>query len=299
MNKKLLSVIIFALVSVLLLGGCGAQKEPTTTAKQSVTATEPTTQSAEDVLKNFINPDHGSAVTLEGKIVLVSIFAGDKETSWNPAAEADHALIEQTRENLGIATAYLTGQAKQYGKELSFVYDWKSDKELRYDTVFEAKLVRMDGMTYSLQNEWLLNNIDTKHLLEKYKADGIIFFFFLNTDYSNIYSPWSLGHANGDYILLEFSNFYLKYNDMDVPPSTYAHEMLHAFGAHDMYYANDYFPQEFVDDMKQSQSNDIMFTVSDGKEITNELSALDAYYVGIGPRPAVAEKWHLAKSEHE
>ena len=47
-------------------------------------------------------------------------------------------------------------------------------------------------------------------------------------------------------------------------------------------------PQEFVDYCSQTGCNDIMFTVNAGETIDNDFTLIDAYYVGIGARPAEA-----------
>ena len=250
-------------------------------------------------MESVINPDHGSAVTPEGKTLLVSIFAGDSSCAWDKSSEEDNARKQQSLSDLQAAAAFLSAQVKRYGKELSFICDWKENADLVYEADFDMLLVRSDGSGYSTQDAWLKANIDTVKLLEKYQADNIIFLFLFNTDEDNTVNPWSLGRANGDYILLEYSNIYLKYDGLDVQPATYAHEILHAFGAHDMYYANSYFPQKYVDYLKQTPCNDIMYTIAETHEITNDFTDLDAYYVGIAPRPAEAEQWGLGLSEHD
>lgn len=164
---------------------------------------------------------------------------------------------------------------------------------------FDSELVRTDGSKYYEQNQWLEDHIDTTYLLDRYDADNIVFLFFFNTDYSNDVNPWSLGHRNGDYIKLEFSNIYMKFDNYDAAAGTYAHELMHAFGAPDMYYANDCIPQEYVDHLKDIGSNEIMYTVSLSNGITNDFTDLDAYYVGIGPRPEEADQWSLGISEHD
>jgi len=42
-----------------------------------------------------------------------------------------------------------------------------------------------------------------------------------------------------------------------------------------------------------------MYTVTDTKEITNDFTDLDAYYVGILDQCGEVGEWGLARSEHE
>ena len=74
--------------------------------------------------------------------------------------------------------------------------------------------------------------------------------------------------------------------------------MMHCFGAHDLYYANEFIPSEYVEHLESIYTNDIMYTVCDSKEIFNDFSDLDAYYVGITDHCDEVEKWGLAISEH-
>lgn len=45
--------------------------------------------------------------------------------------------------------------------------------------------------------------------------------------------------------------------------------------------------------------NDIMFTVNAGETIDSDFTPIDAYYVGIGARPAEADEWGLGPSEYD
>ena len=249
--------------------------------------------------ERYIDPDHGSAVKLEGRVVLVSVFANDASTGWNYASDADRQLMASSLVNLRLAANYLSRQVQRFGKQVSFVYDWEADRDLVYSAYFDSGLVTADGSNYATQQQWLVDNVDACHLLEKYDADSIVFIYFFNTDYSNPIYSWSLNSASGDVITWEYSNFYLKFNELDMPPSSYAHEIMHAFGAPDLYYANEFIPQEYVDHLYDTASKDIMYTVSMSPEIIEEVSDLDAYYVGIAPRPEEADQWSLGISEHD
>ncbi|MBE5959105.1 MAG: hypothetical protein E7254_09640 [Lachnospiraceae bacterium] len=243
--------------------------------------------------------NYGSAKSLEGKVVIASIFANDISTKWDYDSTVDQEIISNSLINLKTATDYLSKQVQRFGKDVSFDYDWETDSDLVYYADFKSELVRFDGSMYDEQRKWLESHIDVSHLINKYSADNILFIFFFNTDYENEVNPWSLGRANGEDLTWEISNFYLKYKDFDMPPASYAHEIMHAFGAHDLYYENEYISQEYIDYLTETASNDIMFKVSLSSEIEEEFSKLDAYYVGIAPRPKEIKKWHLAISEHD
>lgn len=42
-----------------------------------------------------------------------------------------------------------------------------------------------------------------------------------------------------------------------------------------------------------------MFTVNAGETIDSDFTPIDAYYVGIGARPAEADEWGLGPSEYD
>ena len=207
--------------------------------------------------------------------------------------------MKDTLDNLWRGTSYLTEQAAGFGKTAQFVYDWEKDADLKYIAAFDDNLVTEYGDKYNLQRDWVLENIDTEAVKAKYNADNALYLFFFNTDYSNQVNPWTLGYTNCSTYDVEFCNIYVKFdNSFIAPPATYAHEIMHCFGAHDLYYANTYIPQEYVDYCQKTGSNDIMYTVNDGKWIINDFTELDAYYVGLTDHCDEVEKWGLAKSEH-
>ena len=72
------------------------------------------------------------------------------------------------------------------------------------------------------------------------------------------------------------------------PPAVFAHEMLHCFGAYDLYETDSGSPitQKYVDHLMSNHPNDLMnhCFFSDYDLITNVFSNVDAYYVGLtGP----------------
>ena len=242
---------------------------------------------------------HGSAVTPEGKILLVSIYADEKNYSWNYKSEEDQALIDGSIGKLKYATDYITEEVGKYGKDVTFVYDWKDYGDLVYYADFDEDIINLGDGWYDAQDSWIDKNIKTEKIMNKYQADGIIYMFFFNTPYENTVNPCSINHSQGDYVLYEYTNIYMKHDCYDVLTASLAHEILHSFGAHDLYYANRWIPQSYVDECKNTGSNDIMYTVTVSDKVINDFTDLDAYYVGIAPRPSWADKWSLGKSEHE
>lgn len=259
-------------------------------------------ESSEVIYDEYVsdyNGAQGSAGSLRGRTILVSIVTDDAETSWDVNSDEDNQMIYDTLDNLRISTEYLTEQAARYDSDAEFIWDWELCPDLYYTASFEQSLVTEYGDMYDVQKEWIENNVDTATLKNKYRADNVIYLFFFNTDFSNQVNPWYLGYSCSPDYYIEFCNIYVRFDDVFVTkPPTYAHEMMHCFGAHDLYYSNEFISQKYVDHLTENYSNDIMFTVYDSKTISNDFTDLDAYYVGLLDNCKDVRKWHLAKSEH-
>ena len=243
----------------------------------------------------------GSAAKLTGKTVIVSIFANDSTTHWDFSLKADKDIVNTMHRHLGNATKWITKQCKRYDVTAEFVYDWKKNPDLYFTYDFgQTKLVRDDGSEYYTQEDYIEANINTQALLEKYDAENIIYIFYFNTPKDNTVNSWTISDQSGCYT--EIINVFVR-DDYSggfyiMPASSFAHEMLHCYGAHDLYYASISIPQKFVDHMEKTRSKDIMYTVGLGGSITQKFTELDAYYVGLTDSCDLVETWGLAPSSH-
>lgn len=243
----------------------------------------------------------GSASSLSGKTLIVSIFASENTTRWDYSSATDKETQSLMREHLLAATDWLEKQCKSYGTKATFVADWNKYSDLYYSCSFgNQTMVRSDGGAYATQRDFINEHIKTYELLEKHEAQNIIYIFYFNTDETNKINSWSLSDRQG--CLIEVINVFVR-DDMSngyyyMPASSFAHEILHSFGAYDLYYASSAIPQSYVDHCKATSSNDIMYTVSIGKSITQELTELDAYYVGLTDHCSLVDTYGLAKSSH-
>ena len=163
---------------------------------------------------------------------------------------------------------------------------------MKYEAEFTDDIVALNG-NYDLQREWIVNNIDIDKLIKKYNADNIIFMFFFNNKEFKLHSSYTYNQFD-----IELINMFLQEAEGDTYPATYAHEIMHTFGAPDLYMKNDIINEDYINYLIDINSNDIMRTISPGKEITNTFSSLDAYYVGLINSHEDIEKWNLGISEH-
>ncbi len=256
--------------------------------------------------KYHANSAYGSARHIHGRTVIVSIYSDDPTNRWNPLSDVDKDTIEQTLYYLGIAADWISEQASQYGAKAEFIYDWEQHPDLMYRTSFTTELEKDDG-TYTLtvydqQKRYLRNNVDTDALLEKYDADNIIYMFFINSDFSNPANPVTSPRAYlcGDEFYTEHINLCVRFDDYYVTaPSTYAHEILHCFGAYDLYYENQVITEDYVMHCAENGSRDIMYYVTSGDKIYSEFTELDAYYVGLTDYSQEVEDWNLGPSDYQ
>lgn len=252
----------------------------------------------------------GTCGELEGKTLLVSIYINDTSCSWG---SGDAALVEEGLRFLGIAAKWIGDSVSKYGCKAEFVYDWKQYSDLRYEGSVDLDITDMDRLgergDYAAW-EFIDENIDSAALLQKYDADNIAYLFLVNTPGSNPYTSCTRSFYEGMVYPYEMCFMYMFCEDEKETPAAFAHEILHAFGAPDLYSADtdgDGFgiTQEYVDEMERTASNDIMYTTYDAKNeepyydrITNELTEIDAYYVGVTDSSRVVNEWGFGASQH-
>lgn len=248
-----------------------------------------------------VRTDLGSAGSPEGTTVIVSIFANELNTSWNFEAEEDMATRDLMLSYMESATSWLTQQIGAYGAESHFIYDWEANPDLCYTYDFgQLMLVRTDGGGYWKQENYVLENIPSEALKEKYQAQNILYMFYFNTDASNTVHSWTLSDRQIDET--EIINIFVRRKQEDsfyyTPASSLAHEIMHCFGAYDLYYASETIPQAYVDHCEATGSMDIMYTVSLGGDIPQIFTRLDAYYLGLVDSCEEVETWGLGTSSH-
>ena len=243
----------------------------------------------------------GSAGKLSDTTLIISIFANDIGTKWNLNSQIDNETKDLMYKNLSTAVAWIKEQCSIYGVESEFVYDWKNCPDLCYTFNFaNTSMVRADGGGYDTQCSYIDAYIDTEELKQRYNAQNIIYVLYFNTDETNTINSWSLSALQQCPVVL--INVFVR-DDIEssyyfLSPSGFAHEILHCFGAYDLYYASEMITQDFVNHCNTIKSNDIMYTVSTGKEIFQKLSEIDAYYIGLIDSCSQVDEWGLGTSSH-
>lgn len=259
----------------------------------------------------------GTASELSGKIIIVSMFASDTVGDWEPRENWDVIRRDSVIEDrLPTAVKWIEEQAASYGRYVEFIYDYNEHEDLVYDVdlSFDALETAYEPY-YAPFYETIDENIPTDELLEKYDADGIIYMFYLNSEPSVDLDGNSIdvrrSCARPYYGVSDYEFCLINMNDNAsslTEPSAFAHEILHLFGAPDLYYG-DYgvYPeigitQDYADYLGTVMSTDIMYCswmYKDYYEINYTIDDLTAYYLGLTDYSETVEEWGFGSSEHE
>lgn len=214
----------------------------------------------------------GSAKYLEGDNLLYSLFVDTPKSKWEDD-EKDAAL-----EKLLLATDYIEAQAEEYQCNTRLICDWKQNADLIGNAEVDFPITDEADFLDSLDAEiavWVEEKVDYEGLKEAYGAEGIALLVFVNnpgTSYAIVFD----GTDNPKESLILFQK---------EAPSVYAHEIMHLFGAHDLYRDAEY-TREVTDYVKAAYPQEIMYTVTDvdgttyADKIVNKVSPITAYHLG-------------------
>lgn len=218
----------------------------------------------------------GSAPFLKGKNVLISMFVTTPESSFT------HEERLTTLDKLESAVSYIEAQAAEYNTEVELLYDWREYGDLCAEAATDFVINESSDYIEPLDEEiakWFSALISYEDLINKYDAQGIATCVFVNNpgiSYAIVYD----GTDNEkESIILFAGNYYQKGEEESA--ATYAHEILHVFGAHDLYEGAE-FTKEVTDYLEQKYPGEIMTDVSENDKyvITRGISPVTAYHLG-------------------
>ena len=298
MRTKITALLLAALL-LLGLTGCSAYTRwklaspliPYTQATPAPTANPtPTPQPSSGLSRRQMV--YGSAGLLTEPTVLVSVYINDAASGhvWTEEAKAE------TRQYLATAVQWLNEQAETYGKTLTLYYDDGSANNPlcrsytpraairggRASDESDAFLTEMDAVSATL---------DTATLQQTYGTDRVAFLYFLPVSGAS----FTMVHYadDGDAYYYEYSclyryDVYADDNESE-SPATYAHEILHLFGAPDLYegssdgFVDDeliaYVEETYPDEIMNSTYNDDGTSSFDS--VGKAISPLTAYCLGL------------------
>lgn len=244
----------------------------------------------------------GSAGVLEGRSVLISIFVSDKVSKWTKKAK------KEANKKVRGAAAYIRRQAKKYGKTVSLVADTEKYKDISYSYQVRNKVtdsIRSQDKLYRNIMKFVGKNIDITGLRSRYKTDSIGFLFHLNK--SGTSSTLVHYAEEGAEYFYESATLFSKYGKKAEGASTYAHEILHLFGARDLYEKSlaDGITASLVRHIERKFPSEIMYSTYDRKgrmwkyKITNKIGRVTAYFLGWKDSVPEIKKYALPKRKEK
>ncbi len=252
---------------------------------------------------------YGWGKNIDGRTVVVSVFADCDDCVWDEDSLAEYEEYEIR--SLGIACDWISQRTAEYGADTELIYDWSTDPKLRQQAVIKGNLTGQYPDTKAVDG--YLDDLEESRmeLMRRYRTDSVIYIFFTNTEAEHDYPSLSYMWMNEGDPEDEFTIIYKSVDFEWESPAVYAHEMLHLFGAFDFYTVDGYgyesgVTEEYIRHLEETGSNDIMFTICDIStglqnydKITNGLSEVDAYYLGIIPRCEEVYRWGLGLSSYD
>jgi hypothetical protein len=253
--------------------------------------------------------EFGSATYISDRTLVVSIFTSDNETSWDFDNEDDLALRGAVYSGTAIACEWIAEQAKSYGTQTDFLYDWEEYGDLVYTAELNGDANRnaLSGIISEASWRCIDETVDSEALLEKYDAKNIVYMMYFNIPKTDENGSCSIPYFEG--MSYPYETAYVIMNDASNPtcPAIIAHEMLHLFGAPDLYTAVDYgITDEYVEYIADIETNDIMRATTDRAtgerlhdRITNEITDITAYYVGLTDYSETVAEWGFDKNQYQ
>lgn len=219
----------------------------------------------------------GYANKAEGKTVIISFYV-DTPTKKYTTKEMKKDLLK-----LETACDYISKSSKEYGVENEFVFDWSEDSFLyhrgRIDFEPDDSEESFEALDKYIQ-KWVSYEPGYDGILEKYDADNVLTIINFNTDgrdYAIVFDGTDIPEES----LVSYSKS---------SACAQAHEILHLFGAHDLYYGAEY-SNETVDYIKKVYPNDIMLAVDQAGKIRKNIGELTAYHLGWAKEPEIVGKF--------
>lgn len=310
------TVLITVLLGITMLTGClddYEDYEDYSDAEYSGDSDSADTSSfGSDVnLSDEASFPNGTCNELDGNIVVVSIFANDNTSSWDFENPADVEMYDNMATRMRIGLDWLEQQAVNYGRDVKFISNFNEDEELFYvadfDCDFSDNAYHFDAVMPFMDENM---NALGAHLMEKYDADNIFFALFLNKPEDTTMSSYAYPFYGSDMGFLypyECAIYSSYVYGAQQGPAMYAHEVLHLFGAPDLYRAdtdgtNCGITQEFSDYCRENHLNEIMFSnydVTDNsvnfEAVTNELTNLTAYFIGWSDSDEECETFGISR----
>lgn len=277
MTKKAVALLL-ALLLMLCFVSCDNTEPASTPAptQQETPNNAPLPTATPDPSAPYKTMNVGSSKTLQGTCLIINVFLSDEESSFTEKEKNEYF------DDLFTALSYLSEEAEKYNQTISFIYN-TGDTNLDHTVDYILPQDSLDPMA-----EWdytqLIENLSTQYnidsVIQKYNPDNVFFMVVINKE-GRAYAFPNIQKSTSHF---EYATIY-SYDGLSSTPgkgwvsdgnsTAISHEILHLFGAIDLYdleseklaLATEFFPM------------DIMLIDS---PMTHKLtiSNLDAYLIG-------------------
>ncbi|MBN8837900.1 MAG: hypothetical protein J0I09_11610 [Sphingobacteriia bacterium] len=184
---------------------------------------------------NRVNPAFGSAQTLQGKTHIINVFVSDDRKGWSAEDKADMHFKE--KEGLG----WINWHAKKWGIEgITFSIADLSDKDIKVDKIESTNNLRPKNPLKWVPLVLNLSGVTNiphfyDSVKEATKADNIVVMIFAKKSSRSYAQPAHSNQKENERFLEGAVVFKNSYYDKETGAATIIHEMLHLFGARDIY----------------------------------------------------------------
>lgn len=258
----------------------------------------------------------GSAGDLKGTTLIITIFSDDAKTSWELDKADDLEAYSMAYSNIGIAADWITQAAAPYS-DAAFLWDWVEYPDLVYFTntsydmneVFEAG--EYADLIGAYEDFWgyIDANIPTEQLMEKYGAENAVYLALFDSDFEQTITSRTRSWADASWMSYPYEVAYMFIRSCGSfsAPAGFAHEILHCFGAPDLYISTEYgITDEYVQWAKEQKINDIMRVTFDNEDnhtryydhISNEMTDITLYYLGLTDYSETVAEWGFESNQH-
>lgn len=225
----------------------------------------------------------GSAGLLRGDVLLVSLYIVDNGSTW------DAPEMEDVQSYVRVACEYLEKEAEAYGERVRFFYDVEEHPDLKYRAEYKGYAVEDEtGRFTRWLYQWIDDNVPVADLQKRYGTNNVGFLALVADEggaYTNVYYVEDSARYFNESSVLFYYYRYVRAGDREVP-AVYAHEILHQFGAIDLYEESPDFSPENIEYVARTYPDDIMYGdyVENGEpdyeRINLRISPVTAYYLG-------------------
>lgn len=294
-------IICLCSILAMMLCACGEKQ-----AKNQIL----TARDAGAPCSDWEKSNTGSAKYLDGSTVLVSIFLDDPDADWT---EEDRKLV---LDNTDIACDFLVEEGERYGRNVNLIYDFTEHPDLEYHFKYNKAF---PGSTYNTKEasddvrqfdndviDYVHTNISSQDIMEKYHVNSIGFLVFIDhkADAATAHHYWT-DYQGYYYEEIAFINLRWESSGNNVESDCYAHEILHLFGARDLYYTSQDcgVTKEFVDYVAEKYPKEIMLgnsadVVMGYDSVSAEITNITAYFLGWKDYIAELEQFPSIKAKY-